>query len=90
MSSFINVETGEWPLHQGDLDLMYGANIPETIRPLIYMPQEGAGKDQTYDKKNPIEIDGVWIVTWTIRDKTVEELEREKQIEEAIWQRLKG
>jgi len=82
MTTFIDTETMEWPLHEADLFLRYGAEIPASIHRLIILPQEGAISGQTYDRNHPIQVDGDWILTWTIRDKTSEELQKEKEIED--------
>jgi len=82
MSSFINTKTMQFPLHEEDLYLDFGIDRPDYIKPLIYAAQEGAENGQTYEKNEPIEIDGQWIVNWTIRDKTLEELKAEKEFED--------
>jgi hypothetical protein len=81
MSSFINTETMEWPLHEGDLHIQFGDDVPNCIKPLFYAIQEGAGNQQTYEKNEPIEIDGNWIVSWKIVDKTEEQILEERELE---------
>jgi hypothetical protein len=75
----------EWPLHEGDLRLRYGSEIPATIEPIRILPQVGAKIDQTYVRKNPIKLNGEWVIDWDIRDKTLQELQLEKLEEEKLW-----
>lgn len=84
MSAYINTKDMIWPLHVGDLEILYGENVPDYIKPLIYQDRIGAVAGQTYEINQPIVIDGLWTITWKIREKTREEIEQE-QIE---WNKI--
>jgi hypothetical protein len=85
MSSYIDTESMEWPLHIADLELRFGLEIPNTIQPLFILPQEGAIIGQVYVRKDPVKINEQWTIGWDIRDKTFEELQLEKLEEEKLW-----
>lgn len=85
MSSYIDIETMTWPLHIADLQLRFGSEIPDTIQPLIILPQEGAITNQVYVRKDPVKINDQWTIGWDIRNKTAKELEAEKLEAGKLW-----
>jgi hypothetical protein len=77
MSIFLNVNTSEYPRFVGDLELLgwqNGEPLPEGWVEVIQDPIPEIENTQTYIENLPQLIDGVWKITWTVRDLTEEEV----------------
>lgn len=78
MSAYINLETKEYPLYQGDIRLSHPEIGEEFILPEGYAvvhPVEipTLEKLQYYVETAPIEIDGRWTMQLEIKERTQEE-----------------
>ena len=92
MTIYLNIETQEYPRHDGDLELLgwkLGEPLPENwveveyVEPPIY--QDG----ETLERLSPAFIDGKWQMSWKVRLLTPDEIlaiaeyEKRKAEEEA-------
>lgn len=74
---FINLDTMEYPRFQGDVDLEPKANWVEVLETKAPIPKKG--NTVIWDK--PIEIDGVWTMTW--KEVPIELPTRQQEIDKA-------
>jgi len=73
---YINEDTGEWGLCEGDIALDPNANwaeIHDTLKPQITFEQE-------YVRLTPKKIDGKWYDQWDVKDLTPKQIEIKKGI----------
>lgn len=92
MAIYLNTETGEYPRHDGDLELLdwkIGDPLPSGWVEVEQDPIPAIKSGQTYESNPPQEIDGVWRVTWSIREITAKELATQKLEQEKLEQELK-
>jgi hypothetical protein len=80
MADYLNLDTGEFPLHEGDIQLAHpewtvDQPLPSTFAKVKWQDQPKLGKNQVAFVSSPIEVDGVWTRQWTIHDLTEEELQ---------------
>jgi hypothetical protein len=76
--SYLNVVTGEFPRFDGDLELLgwtVGQELPENWVKVIQDPMPEITDGQTYEVNKPKLIEGVWKVTWNVRNLTQKEIE---------------
>lgn len=72
MTAYINLTTNEYPRHQGDIEL-----VPEDVFAQVQwvdMPEFDKVTQRCYEGF-PIETNGVWHMTWIVRDATQEEID---------------
>jgi hypothetical protein len=72
MTAYINLTRNEYPRHEGDIEIYPNdtyANV-EWVYPPTYDT-----KLQRCDEGLPVEIDGVWHMTWVVRDATQAEID---------------
>lgn len=79
MASYINLETSEYPVHQGDIRLLYPEMGEEFICPLTFAEVFETEKPEinTYQRLieiEPEQIDGTWQKCWVIQNFTDEEI----------------
>jgi hypothetical protein len=77
---YINAE-GEYPRHIGDIQLVKkgwseGDPLPTGWQAVVETGRPTAGADQVAYDSGPIHVDGVLTQGWTVRDLTVEEIDR--------------
>lgn len=76
MTVYLNVETNEYPRHDGDLELLgwkVGDPLPENWVEVSIDPIPEVDENQTYQLQEPQLIDGQWRATWSVRAITDEE-----------------
>lgn len=75
MTTYINTETLEYPLHDGDITEMSEkfVAVEETPFPEISNTQKAI-------EQSPQFIDGKWVRVWQIIDKTAEEIQFEQNL----------
>jgi len=75
MTTYINTETLEYPLHDGDITEMSEkfATVEETPFPEVLNTQKAI-------EQSPQFIDGRWIRVWQIVEKTAEEIQFEQDL----------
>lgn len=73
MTAYINLTTNEYPRHIGDIEL-----APEdTFAHVEWVDKPDFDfKTQRCYEGVPVEIDGVWKMTWIVRDATQEEIDQ--------------
>jgi len=85
MSIYLNLTTGEYPRHEGDIRLDYPEILesqtgdsfpcPSTYAPVAYIdPPSYDLKTQTPYELAPVLNNGAWIMQWAVRDLTEKEL----------------
>ena len=88
MSAYIKLSTLEYPRYQGDIRLDHPEIGNDFVCPDTYTPVADTeppsfdGSTQTIEQVSPVQVDGVWLQTWIIRDLTAEELEAKRLIQE--------
>lgn len=87
MSAYINKETNEYPLYEGDIRLLYPDMGDEFILPInftevIESPLPTVAENQTFTETAPqLNADGIYERVYVIRDWTEEELQHnQKQV----------
>lgn len=73
---YLNTQTQEYPRHDGDLELLgwvVGQPLPENWVEVVYTEAPTVAEGQTPVQLFPVEVDGVWTITWLVRDLTDEE-----------------
>jgi hypothetical protein len=80
MSDYLNLNTAEFPLHEGDIQLVHpewttDQPLPSTFAKVEWQDQPELGKNQTALVVSPIQVNGVWTRQWIIHDLTEEELQ---------------
>lgn len=83
MSDYLNINTGQFPLHEGDIQLIHPGwtadqPLPSTFAKVEWQDQPELGKNQTAFAISPKEINGVWIRQWIIYDLTEEEIQEQQ------------
>ncbi len=76
MAIYMNTSTGEYPRHDGDLELLgwsVGEPLPTNWVEVEYVDPPKLGDNETYTQLDPIEIDGVWKMQWQKRALTADE-----------------
>ena len=72
MTAYINLTTQEYPRHQGDIEI--NPNDEYTKVEWVDMPEYDA-ETKRCEEGFPVEVDGIWHMTWIVRDATPEEIE---------------
>jgi hypothetical protein len=72
MTAYIKLSTGEYPRHPGDIALDPGSEYAEVI---WVDPPESDPVTQRCDEGLPVNQDGVWRMTWVVRDATQEDID---------------
>lgn len=78
MAIYLNIKTNEYPRHDGDLELIgwkLGDTLPENWVEVSIGDVPSITETQTYIQNFPEKIDGVWTITYTIREMTQEEID---------------
>jgi len=83
MSDYLNLNTGEFPLHEGDIQLAHpewtaDQPLPSTFAKVEWQDPPALEENQTALVNPPIEVNGVWTRQWTIHNLTEEELQAQK------------
>ena len=91
MSDYLNINTGEFPLHEGDIQLIHTGwtadqPLPSTFVKVEWQDQPELGKNQTALVSPPVEVDGVWTRQWTIYNLTEEEIQAQQDLQASIPQ----
>lgn len=76
---FLNTVTGEYPRHQGDLELLgwnLGEPLPQDWVEVVPSERPNCGLGQKAVEITPALVDGVWTQRWEIVEITAEELTR--------------
>jgi hypothetical protein len=91
MSIYLNTKTGEFPRHNGDLELLgwqFGSSLPENWVEVVYDPIPTLANGETFEDQPPTLIDGKWRVLRNVRAITVEEIAEQvtnrKQVENRL------
>jgi hypothetical protein len=89
MSDYLNINTGQFPLHEGDIQLAHpnwtvDQELPSTFVKVEWQDQPALGENQTALVAPPIEVNGVWTRQWTIHDLTEEELQAQEKLRASI------
>jgi hypothetical protein len=89
MLDYLNINTGEFPLHEGDIQLAHpnwtaDQPLPSTFVEVKWQDPPALGENQTALVAPPIEVDGVWTRQWTIHDLTEEELQAQEKLKASI------
>ena len=85
MTTYINVNTMEYPMHEGDIRLLHpeiGDEFvcPEEFALLHNSPfPEFDPEVKKFENGTPENIDGVWYRTWVLKDMTAEEIVKRKE-----------
>jgi hypothetical protein len=72
MTAYINLTRNEYPRHEGDIEIYPNdtyANVEWVDRPVYDYKMQRCGEGW------PVEIDGVWHMTWVVRDATQAEID---------------
>ena len=83
MNAFINTKTNQYPYWLGDLlsdNPWYNVYqpLPDGVLPVVWVEAPDSPDAAHYYLPQPVEINGVWTVQWTIHDFTEEELQAQK------------
>lgn len=76
MSAYININTLEYPRHEGDIALDPQGQY--TLVQWVDMPPFNSATQICFEGK-PKQIDGQWHMTWIVRDATQKEIDRVNQ-----------
>jgi hypothetical protein len=79
MSAYLNLETGEYPRHIGDLYLLGYKDeeeLPEGWVQVVPTENPAPGVDQKAIEVAPKLINGIWTQQWEVVDLTTEEIAR--------------
>jgi hypothetical protein len=79
MSIYLNTVTGEYPRHDGDLELLgwqLGEPLPENWVSVLETEELVPGTNEVVESQPPVFIDGQWHMSWEIRTMTPEEIIR--------------
>ena len=79
---FFNTVTGEYPRHQGDLELLgwtVGEPLPQDWVEVLPSEVPALGQNQKLVELAPKLIDGVWTQRFSVADLTEEELARREE-----------
>jgi len=89
MSNYINIRTGEYPLHEGDIRIIY-----QDIGSVFVCPPEYSFVEETkppeYDEMKqrlevtPVLSDGRWIMEWSVVELSPQMQEEMRKQKEAI------
>lgn len=75
---YLNIETNEYPRHDGDLELLGwtpGESLPEHWVEVVESPMPTPGENQVIFEIEPAQVDGIWTMQWETRPMTQSELE---------------
>ena len=72
MSVYIKLSTLEYPRHIGDIEVDTDKNYAHVE--WVDMPEFDV-TTQRCGEGAPVEVDGIWYITWIVRDATQEEIE---------------
>lgn len=75
MSAYIKLSTSEYPRHIGDIKIDPAGMEDYAHVEWVDQP-EFDGKIQRCSEGAPVQENGVWKMTWVVRDATPEEIER--------------
>jgi hypothetical protein len=76
MAYYLNTQTLEYPRHDGDLKLLgwiEGNELPENWVNVNFVDPPEVLDSQIAYETFPENVDGIWYMTWQIRDKKEEE-----------------
>jgi hypothetical protein len=76
MSIYLNTVTGEYPRHDGDLELLGwnpGEPLPENWVNVIETEEPLPGTNEVVEFQPAVLLDGVWYTDWLVRPMTEEE-----------------
>jgi hypothetical protein len=76
MSAYININTLEYPRHEGDIAL--DPQNQYAVVQWVDMPSFDSATQRCYEGA-PEQIDGQWRMTWIVRDATQKEIDRANQ-----------
>lgn len=74
MSAYIKLSTLEYPRHVGDIAIDPSGE-QDYAHVSFVNPPEINPLTQRYYEIPPIQVDGVWVMQWAVRDLTPEEVE---------------
>lgn len=80
---FLNTVTGEYPRHQGDLELLgwsVGEPLPQNWVEVAPVERPDCEESQKAIEIAPVLLDGVWTQRWEVVDITAEELARIEEL----------
>ena len=77
MSAYIKLLTGEYPRHPGDIAL--DPNSEYAVVEWVDSPSIDAST-QRCDEGSPINENGIWRMTWVVRDATQEEIDEAEKL----------
>ena len=72
MTAYIKLSTLEYPRHIGDIEIDTDKNYAQVE--WVDMPEIDKVTQRCYEGV-PVEVDGVWHMTWIVRDATQEEID---------------
>jgi hypothetical protein len=79
MAYYLNIETNEYPRHDGDLQLLgwtKGTPLPENWVEVENTEQPVISDLEFCVEEFPTQVDGIWKRTWAVRNLTSDELEQ--------------
>ena len=93
MTDYLNPITGEFPRHDGDIQLIQPDWTPEQLLPepwveVIWQDPPTTNETQIALVAPPAQVDGVWTRQWAIHTYTAEELAANKARQAEMQQRL--
>jgi hypothetical protein len=74
MTTYIKLSTLEYPRHIGDIKIDLAGMSDYAIVEWVDRPTIDQ-KTQRCFEQQPVQVDGVWQMTWAVRDATAEEIE---------------
>jgi hypothetical protein len=72
MTAYIKISTGEYPRHPGDIALDPNSEYVEVV--WVDAPEYNFATQRCYEG-SPVNEDGIWRMTWIVRDATQEEID---------------
>lgn len=87
MTVFINTETGQYPVYQGDIQQLYPSMSfsipfipPRPFEPVAVTPQPSTTFNQKAIQRGVEQVDGVWKQVWEVVELTPSELQIKNNI----------
>ena len=78
MSAYIKLSTQDYPRHAGDIAIDSAGMADYAHVEWVDQPEYDRETQRCYEG-TPVEVDGVWHMTWVVRDATPEEIEQAKK-----------
>ena len=79
MTAYIKLSTNDYPRHIGDIEIDNIGMEDFAVVQWVDPPQYDT-KIQTCYEGSPVQVDGIWHMTWVVRDLTQEEIDLANKI----------